>query len=236
MTDPELRRLTDDGRRLLDEAFLRGDGQAASPETLAEYTEPAPVPESADLELETLDERLNELVAEYEQYDPALDAAAAPDVHRALDITRRLASDPAIWHYLAAVRYPHFVRHRWEFTTENAMREKFLGGGKDIYSNALHRLWWIAELSQQDGGYELTRDALSNQTLSNKIFDRWYARYRPASVSCIRELRNEPTRIAEEVTFRLNRVFTTFQLEGMDEPDVERVVQNVVDEVKAERR
>jgi hypothetical protein len=234
MTDAELRRLTDDGRRLLDEAFLRGSDEAVGPETLAEYTEP--VPEVTGVDLETLDERLDELVGSHEQHDSALDAAAAPHVHRALDLTRRLASDSTIWHYLAAVRYPHFVRHRWEFTTENAMREKFLGGGKDIYSNALHRLWWIAELSYDGDDYELTRDALSNQTLSNKIFDRWYARYRPAAVVCIRELRDEPTRIAEEVTFRLNRVFTTFQLEGMDEPDVERVVRNVLKEVKAERQ
>jgi len=60
------------------------------------------------------------------------------------------------------------------------MREKFLGAGSDLYSNAIHRLWWIAELTALDDDYSTTDAVFANQTMVNKVFDRWFARYQPA--------------------------------------------------------
>ncbi|WP_394348755.1 DUF6339 family protein [Haloterrigena sp. H1] len=107
-----------------------------------------------------------------------------------------------MWHWLAIVRYPDLVRHRWEYRSEEAMREKFLGAGSDLYSNALHRLWWIAELTARDDEYEITDAVFANQTMVNKVFDRWFARYRPAVIAMCDELADERSQVIEEVTRR----------------------------------
>jgi hypothetical protein len=222
-----LRVLTSEGRRLVDPPFLRGDRSVAS-DGVYEFTEPHP--SGAHVDLEDLREELESVVETRDRYDSGIDAAAAPAVHARLDISRRVAADPGVWHYLAVVEFPKFVRYRWEFNSETAMREKFLAGGTDIYSNALHRLWWISELTHDDGDYSLTRRVFAKQTLANKIFDRWFARYRPAAVVCCEELVDLPTDVAEEVTLELNRALSTLQLEGIDEPELRSLVRRLIDE------
>jgi len=114
-------------------------------EQLNEYVEPMPGRPTADLD--RVDAAVKDILDEYPEYETAIDGALAEEIHRALAITRRTAGDPGLWHWLAVVRYPELVRHRWEYRSEEAMREKFLGAGSDLYSNAIHRLWWIAELT-----------------------------------------------------------------------------------------
>lgn len=223
-----LRRLTDDGRRLVGEAFLRGETELTS-ETLAEYVEPLPTEPTADLA--TLDSRIDTVVMSHPQYDTAMDGELAPSVHRSLDVSRRTAGDPGLWHWLAVARYPHFVRHRWEYRSEKAMREKFLGAGTDLYSNAIHRLWWIAELTHDEGDYTLTRDVFANQTMVNKVFDRWFARYRPAVVAVCEGLVDEPSSTIDEATRRFNHALTNVQLEGLTEADARRLVQRIVENI-----
>jgi hypothetical protein len=76
---------------------------------------------------------------------------------------------------------------------------------------------------------------LSNQTLANKLFDRWYARYRPVTLACCEVLCDEPGEIGEVVTLELNRVLSTLQLEGMDEDDLRDLVERLAAEAKADR-
>ncbi|MFD1513462.1 DUF6339 family protein [Halomarina rubra] len=227
-TGTPLRTLTSEGRRLVDPAFLRGERTYA--DEVGQYVDEHT--SDVHVELQGLRADLQAVVDSYDQYDSTIDAAAAPAVHRRLDISRRIAADPGVWHYLAVVEFPEFVRYRWEFNTETAMREKFLGAGTDIYSNALHRLWWIAELTHDGDDYSLTEEVLQKQTLANKIFDRWFARYRPAAVACCAKLVDESTEVAEEVTLRLNRVFSTRQLEGMDEAELGRLIQDLVTDIQ----
>jgi hypothetical protein len=113
------------------------------------------------------------------------------------------------------------------------MREKFLGAGSDLYSNAIHRLWWIAELTVDEGDYSLTEQVFANQTMVNKVFDRWFARYRPAVVAICSELADEPSWVIDDVTRRFNHALTNVQLEGLTEADARDLVVRIVDDVKA---
>jgi len=220
-----LHRLTEDGRRLVGEAFLQGEVEL-SQKDLDEYVEPMPGEPTA--ELGNVDEVVDEIIAEYAEYDTAMDSALAEVVHRNLDITRRTAGDPGLWHWLAVVKYPEFVRHRWEYRSEEAMREKFLGAGSDLYSNAIHRLWWIAELTSEDGDYSTTEMVFSNQTMVNKVFDRWFARYQPATVAICEGLADEPSRVIDETTRRFNHALTNVQLEGLSEQEARDLVSQII--------
>lgn len=229
MTDrTTLYRLTEDGQRLVGEPFLRGKSSLGET-TLDEYVESLPGEPAADLD--ALDSRVDTVVMSHSKYDTSMDGALAADVHRYLDISRRAAGDPGLWHWLAIVRYPHFVRHRWEYRSEAAMREKFLGAGSDLYSNAIHRLWWIAELTHDDGDYTLTDQVFANQTMVNKVFDRWFARYQPAVVSVCDELSDEPSRIIDEATRRFNHALTNVQLEGLTEDDSRTIIRRIIADI-----
>lgn len=224
-----LHRLTEDGRRLVGPAFLEGETALDSDE-VSEYVEPMPGQLTADLE--RIDSAIETVVTEYPEYDTSMDGALAEDIHCGLNVTRRTASDPGLWHWLAVVRYPDFVRHRWEYRSEEAMREKFLGAGSDLYSNAIHRLWWIAELTSDQDDYTLTETVFANQTMVNKVFDRWFARYQPAVVAVCDELADEPSRVIDEVTRRFNHALTNVQLEGLSESDARELITRIIVEVK----
>lgn len=226
-----LYRLTENGQRLVGDPFLQGDTEIGGGE-IAEYVEPVPGGPVADLE--TLDARVQSVVAEYDQFDTAMDGALVRDVHQCLDVSRRVASDPGLWHWLAVECYPHFVRHRWEYHSETAMREKFLGAGSDLYSNALHRLWWIAELTYDEEAedYDLTESVFANQTMVNKVFDRWFARYEPAVVAVCEVLKDEPSRVIDAATSQFNHTLTSVQLEGLDREEAASVVEQIVEDVR----
>lgn len=229
MSEEVLLRLTKDGRRLVGREFLEGE-KTLSTDELEEYLEPVPGEPTADLA--TLDETVDQVIQEYSEYDTAMDGALAKEVHRALDISRRVAGDQGLWHWLAVVRYPEFVRHRWKFRSEKAMREKFLGAGSDLYSNALHRLWWIAELTSRGDDYSTTNIVFSNQTMVNKVFDRWFARYQPAVIAICEELADNPSRVIDETTNRFNHALTNVQLEGLSEAEAREMVNQIIGEVE----
>jgi hypothetical protein len=219
-----LQRLRPDGRRFVSEPFMRGTEPLD--DELAEFVEPLPGSPTADLE--ALDAVVKEAITTHSQFDTSLDGAIATDVHQILDITRRTAGYPGFWHWLAVNRYPDFVRHRWEYSTEQAMREKYLGAGSDLYSNAIHRLWWIAELTHDGDDYSLTNVVFDNQTMVNKVFDRWFARYRPAVIAICDELADEPSSVINDVTRRFNHALTNVQLEGLTEEDARELVQEIL--------
>lgn len=239
MTDT-LYRLTEEGRRLVGDAFLRGDTELSlgNPGD-SEYLEPIRDTGSVDANLAALDARVETVLAEYPRFDTGIDGALAADVHRHLELTPRVAGDPGLWHWLAVVRYPELVRHRWEYRTEKAMREKFLGAGSDLYSNAIHRLWWIAELTHSDEGtaddgcdpYALTARVFGNQTLINRVFDRWFARHRPAVVAICDELADEPSPVIDETTRRFNHMLTNVQLEGLSKEDTRQITRRIISEI-----
>lgn len=224
-----LHRLTEDGRRLVSDPFLKGDAEI-DPDDLAEFVEPMPGEPTADLE--ALDAAVDRVVANHSRYETAMDGALAIDVHRQLNVSRRVASDPGLWHWLAVERYPHFVRHRWKYRSETAMREKFLGAGSDLYSNAIHRLWWIAELThdEETQDYEITKSVFENQTIVNKVFDRWFARYEPAAVAVVRAVADSG--VVDEATNQFNHALSSVQLEGLNEDEAEEMIREIVEDLK----
>jgi hypothetical protein len=232
MTEPStLYRLTEDGRRLVSDPFLKGDAEI-DPDEPAKFIEPMPGEPTADLE--TLDSAVNRVVSNHSRYDTAIDGALASDVHRCLNVSRRVAGDPGLWHWLAVERYPHFVRHRWKYRSETAMREKFLGAGSDLYSNAIHRLWWIAELTHDEStqDYGLTEKVFANQTIVNKVFDRWFARYEPAAVAVVRAVTDEDSTVVDKATSQFNHTLSSVQLEGLSESEAEKIIRGIVKDLK----
>lgn len=227
MPETELNRLTEDGRRLVGQSFMKGETTLTA-EQRTEYVEPMPGHPTADLG--ELDSAVQRMIEEYPQHDTAIDGALVETIHRRLDITRRTAGDPGLWHWLAVVRYPEFVRHRWKYRSEEAMREKFLGAGSDLYSNAIHRLWWIAELTSRGDDYSTTAVVFENQTMVNKVFDRWFARYQPAVQVLCDELADEPSRVIDEATRRFNHALTNVQLEGLSENEARDIIRQIVAE------
>lgn len=232
MTEPNtLHRLTEGGQRLVSDPFLKGEAEIDSDE-LTEFVEPMPGEPTADLG--ALDGAVERVVSNHSRYDTAMDGALAADVHHHLNVSRRVAGDPGLWHWLAVERYPQFVRHRWKYRSETAMREKFLGAGSDLYSNALHRLWWIAELTHDEStrSYEVTDLVFNNQTIVNKVFDRWFARYEPAAVAVVRVVADEDSGVVDEATNQFNHALSSVQLEGLDESEAEEMIREIVKDVK----
>lgn len=229
----ELQRLTTRGRELVTDDFLRPNEEPEELPTddIDRYLDPV----DATGDLEAIRERMDEVRSSFDKYDEDIDGAVAPTVHANLELTRRQASDPGVWHYLAAVEFPEFVRHRWKHTGN--IREKFLGGWKDIYSNAVGRLWWIAELTYDESAaasgadretvYERTDAAFEKQTLANKVFDREYAQYKPAAVACVEVLAGEDSEVVEAATLRLNDALSNVHLESRDESEIKEMVRQI---------
>jgi hypothetical protein len=144
----------------------------------------------------------------------------------------RLLSTRELRRRLAVVRYPGFVRYRWEFRSEEGRREKFLGAGSDLPSNAVHRLWWIAELTVDGEDYSTTETVFSNQTMVNKVFDRWFARYQPAVVAICDELADEPSHVIDTTTNRFNHALTTVQLEAFSKKEARELIRRFIAEVE----
>ncbi|KAB7518824.1 hypothetical protein DP108_06565 [Halosegnis rubeus] len=229
MTQRELYRLTEDGRRLVGESFMKGK-TALSDEQIDDAVESIPGRPTGDLD--RIDAAVEQVLEDYSEYETAIDGSLAEEVHRSLNITRRTAGDPGLWHWLAVVRYPELIRHRWEYRSEEAMREKFLGAGSDLYSNAIHRLWWIAELTSRGDDYSTTNVVFSNQTMVNKVFDRWFARYQPAVQAMCDELADERSRVIDETTRRFNHALTNVQLEGLSEEEARKIIREIIAESK----
>jgi hypothetical protein len=220
----------------VDEEFLRGERTITESDLEGRL-------ESVDAEMdaESIRSVLDEIVDGEREFEKRylIDAEVAPVVHANLDLTRSQAADPGIWHWMATIWHPEFVRHRWPWDeperTVKSMREKFLGAGTDIYSNAFGRLWWMAELSrlpEADDPYRVTREALEVQTLANRLFDPEFARYRPAVVAFGERLIDENTDVVNHANRRFNQALSTIQLESQSREELRDIVDDVVEGVK----
>lgn len=177
-------------------------------------------PATREIELDGLREALERLMTATSPFDAAMDARAAVDVHQALQLTRREASDPGIWRFMTVVVSPEFVRHRYENNSWSTMRSRFWSMGTRPDSNTLFRLWWIAELSRDGADYELTRRILTRQTLTNAIFVRNLSWYAPAVRAVAETLEHESREVIESVMLEFTRLLGTAPLEGMSHPQL----------------
>lgn len=252
----ELHRLQSAGHPMIDEAFLSGDRDLTE-DDLRPYLTPL----GKSMDLTPIDERFEEIREDdtIGAQDSQIDAELASTLHKTLDLTRNEASDAGLWHYLCVVRFSDLVHYRWDHVYDpedpDNMKEKFLKAGADIYSNALHRIWWAAELTYdeaesgdpEDRDYERTREVLEFQELANDIFDRWFARYRPVAVSCVdllchealNEIKEEGeysdppsnSKIASDTTTLLREELTVRRVEAMEEDEIVDTIRSLREEV-----
>lgn len=234
-------------RSLVDEELFKEDGEKSRIREEDLSGELRDVGVSVDLD--AIGSAIDDILADVGEFDARheIDAELAPIVHQNTELTRREASEAGIWHWMATMWRPDFVRHRWPYSasdrTYSSMREKFLGGGTDIYSNAFGRLWWMTELSYDEDRsdpYELTRRVVKFQFLANRLFDPQFARYRSAVIAFGEVILEE--REAEEVSnvsnlvrhsnVRFNQALSSIQLESRDKDDLRQIVRNVVGGVK----
>lgn len=235
MTETRLKKLTN--ASLVTPEFVAGEEELTR-EDLHPYLQPTNI----HVDLEPLHEKIeSDVFGEYEQSDAAIDAEIAETVHRTLDLTRREASKTGLWHYLTVLEFPEFVRYRWR---GRDVREKFLAGGKDIYSNALHRLWWIAEITSDGDDYTRTDEIFEIQELANDVADRDFARYQPITHACVDELNKEQvdqfdpqsSKIVSRATTLLNERLSVVVAESLSYDEAASLVRESRDEAVAELR
>ncbi|MFW6052147.1 MAG: DUF6339 family protein [Myxococcota bacterium] len=180
-----------------------------------------------DLPLDALDAAVDEILRTATRFDPGMDAEAAVRFHRALPLTRREASPPGVWRFLAVVHRPDFVRHRWENRTFSQTRGRFWRPGTRPDSNAFSRLWWIAELTRDGDDYALTRAVLSRQPLANSLFTRELSWHRPLVAAVVEILGGQPGPALEVALRRLQKRLSTTAVETLDPTALLDLVESV---------
>jgi uncharacterized protein DUF6339 len=227
---PVLASLARSGRRLITLELALGQIDRLSPAEFRDHVEP--LASAAAIELGPLDEALDAVIASTTRFDAAaIDPQAAVAIHRALPLSRRVASDPAIWRWLAVVHRPDFVRHRWELRVWTAMRDRFWRGGTRPDSNVFGRLWWIAELSRRGADYGATAMLLRSQSLANPVFVRRLSDHAPFVHACARVLVDQPSFVVERVLARFNMLASTTPVEGRGEEQIVDALERLVEEV-----
>lgn len=232
----ELQRLNEGSHGLLGEDFFTGKAKITA-DDLGPYLNRTGI----QVDLEPLRRKIQNDVydnSSYQPTDPKIDQEIAPTVHKTIDINRREAAIKEIWHYLTVLEFPKFVQYRWD----SKLREKFLGGGEDIYSNALHRLWWIAEITEEDGDYSRTRDIFEMQELANDVADRWFARYQPVTYACVDVLNPEEVNqfapansdIVSKTTTRLREELTVVCAEGLNYEEAKETIKKLRGDIVTE--
>jgi hypothetical protein len=152
----------------------------------------------------------------------------APELRRALPFSRREAADVGLWRFLAVVHRPDFVRHRWENKSWATMRSRFWKPGTRPDSNALGRLYWIAELTRDGDSYELTERVLRRSSLATALLVRSLSAHRPAVAACADVLADAPAEVIDRAVLGLTRYLALVPLEGVTEQDVKLVLRRLV--------
>jgi hypothetical protein len=219
----KLRSLQPEGIRLVTPELAAG--------TLPRWPEPAWRPVVSDLPgdrpslpLEHLDAVIDELIATLPAYDAAIDAWLAPRLHAALPLTRRAAADPGVFRFLSVIHRPDVIRHRWANVSWANMRSRFWSIGTRHTSNALARLWWIAELTRDGDSYALTERVLAKQSLAIQVFVRSWSQHRPAVEAFVDTLHDAPAEDIEHAARMLSRHLATTPLEGLSSAEIVAVL------------
>lgn len=221
----QLRSLTQPGKRQV-ERVLEDGGRVTDIDvsTIREYSTPV---HGVKKDVDGLREVLSDITDEYGEYDHEIDAAAAEPVREYLDFSRHIAADAGLWHWLTVSELHEFVYYRWK--ESGNIEEKFLKAGTDIYSNAVHRLWWGAELTCDSGDYTRTETLFKQGELANDVLDRWFARYEPVAKVVVDELDGEDSKVISDVTRDIKGELSRYSLELMEPPEIRKLVTEVLE-------
>lgn len=226
--------------------------------TLQRYVLPIPItalPEvlrnSGSHSTESLDVEVDftpcfELIEEFraqgrttKQQRSAWDARMAEPLHDLLSpvLSRRLASDPRLWHWLCtATQFREFVWLRWHglvpadydaALTDGDLPRRFLGSATlvGMARNAVARPYWtvatlLDDAPDRDEALELARIVLQTTDLHLNLFERLVGLHPPAARAAIRVLADHREEERRNALVRLNHLATTTMLERMDEDEV----------------
>ena len=155
----KLRSLEPSGYRLVTPELASGKIDRWSEDAWRPFISDAARP----IELDPFEAVVDEAIEKFAPRTSDIDAWLAARIHRALPLTRREASNAGVWRYLAVVRRPDFIRHRWEMSSWTTTRPRYWSVGLRHTSIAFARLWWIAELTRDGESYELTKRVLARQ-------------------------------------------------------------------------
>ncbi|MBN1655094.1 MAG: hypothetical protein JXA30_15100 [Deltaproteobacteria bacterium] len=219
-----LQRLHPEAKRLVTPELASGELSRWSEQQTRSFVDPWIRP----LSLEPAERVVKGVIERFEPFDTAIDAAAAPELHRSLPLSRAEAAEMSIWRFLAVVRYPELVRHRWENRSWASMRARFWASGVRPDSNLFFRLWWISELTRDGRDYSLTEQVLRKQQLATNIFVRALSAYRPAVAACVAVLSEVPAAIMERSIRDLNKALSTIVLEGCSEKELIKLLERIV--------
>ncbi|GAD52051.1 hypothetical protein MBEHAL_0811 [Halarchaeum acidiphilum MH1-52-1] len=240
MSEDRLTRLDSGARTLLedDPGFLRGEegSKWLNEDDLSRYTHETDY--TADLD--SLGDRLQDIVDEYSKYTGEMDTKAAKAVHEEIDLSRAAASDSGIWNALAMKYYPWFVRHRWKYESKTGMKKKFwtYGAALDSNSSTFERLWWIAELTHEGDDYTNTRRAFRSRRFCFRVFDIQLGRYKPAALALLDVLYDEENGsfvsndIIDGTVKRFRRAGSTVPLEARTQDELVPMIQGIREDVK----
>ncbi|UHH25109.1 DUF6339 family protein [Halobacterium noricense] len=181
----------------------------------------------ASADLEALRDELEGVVDEHNENDHNIDAAAAPSVREFIDITRRTAARPGLWHWLTVSKFPDFVYHRWPNADDE---EKFLDGGTDIYSNAIHQLWWGAELTRDGDDYTVTKQMFGQGRLANDVLDSWSSRYEPAAKIHTKILLGESSDTVQKKSRDIRNKLSVYKLDLMTDEEIGEFMERIVEQ------
>jgi hypothetical protein len=217
-----LQRLNRAARRLVTPEFVRGEDEHARLEV--EAWEPYAEAAASARSLERFREATDQIIATTEPFSTTIDARVAIAFHQSLPLTLREAADPGIWRFLAVVVRPEFVRHRWENPTFSVARSRFWSPGTRPDSNAIARLWWIAELTRDGDDYGLTKRTLRSQAIANAIFIRSFCEHRPAIEACVEWFGEMNRDEIEEGARNLHHALSTRVLPTLEKADIQSLL------------
>ncbi|MBC8069011.1 MAG: hypothetical protein IAG13_11815, partial [Deltaproteobacteria bacterium] len=222
------------GRRLVSLELGMGQIDRLAPADVRDHVESLDA--ATALDLSTFDAALDEVLESTARHDAsAIDPRAAVAIHRSLPLVRRAAADAGLWRWLAVVHRPDFVRHRWELRVWTTMRDRFWKAGTRPDSNAIGRLWWIAELTRRGDDYSDTQTILRNGSLATPMFVRRLCEHAPFVHACARVLADQPGFVIERVLARFNMLASTIPLEGRGEEQIVDALERLLEEVGAAR-
>jgi len=221
----QLKELTEAGRREVKKVIEQGDPVTQVPDsTLREHSYDI---DGVTADLDTLREELDDVVDQYDENDHNIDKAAAPHVRECIDISRRTAARVGLWHWLTVCKFPDFVYHRWPDADDE---EKFLDGGADIYSNAIHQLWWGAELTREGDDYTTTEQMFGQGRLANDVLDSWSSRYAPSAKIHTQTLLGESSDMVQETSRDIRNNLSVYTLELMSDSEIQNFMEDTLRE------
>ena len=219
--------LSNEASVLVNKDLANGIRRCYGPAEYEKYLDPC----DDHVALESFDAVVDEFIAKTRMFDAGIDQSAAPGIHRALNLSRRIAADPGVWRYLAVIRRPQFIRHRWENRSWATTRTRYWRPGTRPDSNAFSRLWWIAELTRDGEDYSLTQRVLRRQPLATPIFVRQFSLYRPAVEAFAEIMVDAPPDEIEGVARHFNALLSTVVLESQSRDELEEWLRQIRGEI-----